>query len=38
MLGYGKVDYTCDGTALTVALPADKPNAIAPVLKVTFAD
>ena len=37
LLGHGKVDYTCDGTALTVTLPAGKPGAIAPVLKVTFA-
>ena len=37
LLGHGKVDYTCDGTALTVTLPAGNPGAIAPVLKVTFA-
>ncbi len=36
LLGYGLVEYTCDAAALKVTLPETKPNAIAPVLKVTF--
>ena len=34
LLGYGKVDYTCDADGLKVTLPGVKPNEIAPVLKV----
>lgn len=36
LLGHGSVDYDRDGTSLTIYLPKDKPNPIAPVFKVTF--
>lgn len=36
LLGHGSVDYDRDGTSLTIYLPKDKPNHIAPVFKVTF--
>lgn len=38
LLGHGAVDYDRDGTSLTIYLPKDKPNPIAPVFKVTFLD
>ena len=34
LLGYGKVDYAWNEDGLKVTLPEEKPNAIAPVLKV----
>ena len=34
LLGYGKVDYTWDEAGLAVTLPAERPNGIAPVLKI----
>ncbi len=34
LLGHGKVKFTCDENGLKVTLPEDKPNGIAPVLKV----
>lgn len=38
LLGHGAVDYERDGTSLTIYLPKDKPNPIAPVFKITFLD
>ncbi len=38
LLGYGPLEFSCDETALTVALPEEKPNEIAPVLKVAFTE
>jgi len=34
LLGYGKVEYTCGENGLKVNLPKERPNEIAPVLKV----
>lgn len=38
LLGYGPVDFVCDKDGLKVTLPSVRPNAIAPVLKVTFGE
>lgn len=34
-MGYGRVEYTQGISGLTVALPAERPNEIAPVLVIT---
>ncbi len=36
LVGYGKVDFSRDASALTVRLPEDVPASIAPVLVITF--
>ncbi|MBQ8283358.1 MAG: alpha-L-fucosidase [Paraprevotella sp.] len=36
LLGYGEVSYVCDKDGLMVKLPTERPNPIAPVLKVYF--
>ena len=36
LLGYGKVAFSRDASALTVRLPADAPESIAPVLMIRF--
>lgn len=38
LLGYGDVEYTENVTGLTVVLPTERPNNIAPVFQITFVE